>query len=160
MDTDTVVTPVAEPVVTEPPAPTAAVRHWAVPPLDVLEQGGELRLVLSVPGVSPDGLTHTWHLRRGAAFSDGHPITSEDVVFSFKVAYDATLHPSIQDLLIVNDKPMEVSAPDSYTVVTKIVSPYAMINAAIGSLRIMPKHILESAYEKGDILKYTSGASQ
>src|SRR5262249_40746034 len=33
--------------------------------------------------MSPDALTWTYHLRRGAAFSDGHPLTSEDVVFSF-----------------------------------------------------------------------------
>ncbi|TMQ72848.1 MAG: hypothetical protein E6K80_01695, partial [Candidatus Eisenbacteria bacterium] len=44
--------------------------------------------------LSPDGLTYTWHLRRGAAFSDGHPITADDVLFSFAVAYDSTLHPS------------------------------------------------------------------
>jgi len=100
--------------------------------------------------VSPDGLTWTWHLRHGAAFSDGHPITSDDVLFSFAVAYDSTLHPSIQDLLIVNGKKMEVSAPDSYTVVTKIGSPYALMTSAIGSLRIMPKHVLQSAFEKGD----------
>src|SRR5262249_16735849 len=99
--------------------------------------------------VTPDGLTWTWHMRHGAAFSDGHPITSEDVLFSFKVAYDATLHPSIQDLLIVNGKPIEVSAPDSYTVVMKIVSPYAMMIPAVGSLRIMPKHILQSSFESG-----------
>jgi ABC-type transport system substrate-binding protein len=35
-------------------------------------------------------------------------------------------------------------------VVTKIGSPYALIDPAIGSLRIMPKHILESVYDKGD----------
>ncbi len=49
--------------------------------------------------VGPDGLTWTFHLRQGAAFSDGHPITSADVLFSFEVAYDDTLHPSVQDLL-------------------------------------------------------------
>jgi peptide/nickel transport system substrate-binding protein len=100
--------------------------------------------------VSPDGLTWTWHLRHGAAFSDGHPITSEDVLFSFAVAYDSTLHPSIQDLLIVNGKKMEVSAPDSYTVITKIGSPYALMTSAIGSLRIMPKHVLQSAFQNGE----------
>jgi len=28
--------------------------------------------------VAPDGVTWTFHLRKGAAFSDGHPITAED----------------------------------------------------------------------------------
>ncbi len=99
--------------------------------------------------VAPDGLTYTWHLRHGAAFSDGHSITSDDVLFSFAVAYDSTLHPSIQDLLLIDGKPMQVSAPDSYTVVTKIPMGYAMLTSAIGSLRIMPKHVLQSAFEKG-----------
>ncbi len=35
--------------------------------------------------VSPDGVTWTFHLRKGAAFSDGHPMTAEDVLFSFEV---------------------------------------------------------------------------
>lgn len=100
--------------------------------------------------VTPDGLTWTWHLRRGAAFSDGHPLTSADVLFSFAVAYDSTLHPSLQDLLLVDGKPMEVTAPDSYTVVTRVTKPYALMVPAIGSLRIMPKHVLEPAFKRGD----------
>jgi peptide/nickel transport system substrate-binding protein len=100
--------------------------------------------------VSPDGLVWTWHLRRGAAFSDGHPITAEDVLFSFQVAYDEKLHPSVQDLLKVDGKPFEVSAPDSYTVITKIPKAYALTIPAIGSLRIMPKHVLEPAFKKGE----------
>src|SRR5206468_11299966 len=41
--------------------------------------------------MSPDGMTYTWHLRRGLCFSDGHPLTAEDVLFSFEVAYDEKL---------------------------------------------------------------------
>lgn len=99
--------------------------------------------------VSADGLTWTWHLRRGAAFSDGRPITSADVLFSFEVAYDSTLHPSVQDLLTIDGKKIEVSAPDSYTVVTRIPKPYALVIPALGSLRIMPRHVLEPAYREG-----------
>src|SRR5713101_4626543 len=66
--------------------------------------------------VSEDGLTWTFLLRRGAAFSDGHPITAEDVLFSFAVAYDPTLHPAVQDLLKMNGKSFEVSAPDPHTI--------------------------------------------
>src|SRR5688500_2058422 len=69
--------------------------------------------------VAPDGVTWTFHLRKGAKFSDGHPITAQDVLFSFQVALDPTVHPSVQDLLKMGEKFYEVSAPDDYTVVIK-----------------------------------------
>ena len=98
---------------------------------------------------SPDGKTWTFHLRHGACFSDGHPITAEDVLFNFQLAYDDTLHPPVQDLLKVQGKKFELSAPDSYTVVIRIPAPYALMTAAVGSLYIVPKHVLEPAYRAG-----------
>jgi peptide/nickel transport system substrate-binding protein len=100
--------------------------------------------------MAPDGLTWTYHLRRGAKFSDGHPITAEDVLFSFQVVYDKTLHPSAQDLLIMGGKPFEVTAPDPYTVVIKTPSPNAALVECVANVRIMPKHVLEESYKKGD----------
>ena len=40
--------------------------------------------------VSADGLTWTFHLRRGARFSDGHPITAADVLFMLRGARTTT----------------------------------------------------------------------
>jgi len=99
---------------------------------------------------SPDGLTWTFHLRKGAAFSDGHPITSADVLFSFQLAYDDTLHPSVQDLLISNGKRWDVTAPDDYTVVIKLPSANAMVVDLAGSVRLMPKHVLEPIFKAGN----------
>lgn len=99
---------------------------------------------------SPDGLTWTFHLRHGAKFSDGVPITSKDVLFAFQVAYDQTLHPAIQDLLKTDGKAWDVTAPDSYTVVVKIPRVNAMFVDLVGSLRIMPEHILGPVYRRGD----------
>ncbi|TMQ69192.1 MAG: hypothetical protein E6K81_15505, partial [Candidatus Eisenbacteria bacterium] len=99
---------------------------------------------------SADGLSWTWHLRRGAAFSDGHPISADDVLFSFDIAYDDSLHPSVQDLLKIDGKRFEVTKVDSYTVVTRIPAPYALMIGAVASLRIMPKHVLEGAFRRGD----------
>ena len=96
-----------------------------------------------------DGLTWTFHLRKGAAFSDGHPITSADVLFSFQVAYDDTIHPSVQDLLITGGKKWAVSAPDDYTFVVKVPVPNAMTLPSVGSVRILPKHVMEPIFKSG-----------
>jgi peptide/nickel transport system substrate-binding protein len=99
---------------------------------------------------SSDGLTWTFHLRKGAAFSDGHPMTAQDVLFSFQVALDPVLHPSVQDLLKVGGKFYEVSAPDDYTFVVKTPSPTAVLIETVGAVRIMPRHVLEAPYKAGN----------
>ena len=99
--------------------------------------------------VAPDGLTWTFHLRRGAAFSDGHPMTADDVLFSFAVVYDPTLHPAGQDLLKMDGKSFDISAPDPQTVVIKTPAPNAMLVALASSVPIVPKHILEPAFKSG-----------
>lgn len=101
--------------------------------------------------VAPDGVTWTFHLRKGAKASDGHPITAEDVLFAFDIAYDPVLHPSIQDLLKVGGEKFKVSAPDPYTVVINTLKPNsALLDAlCVGGLLIMPKHALEAAFKDG-----------
>lgn len=99
--------------------------------------------------LADDKLTWTFNLRRGAAFSDGTPITSADVLFSFQVAYDETLHPSVQDLLVMNGKKWEVTAPDDHTVVIKTPVPNAMLVSLASSVPVLPKHVLEPAYKAG-----------
>jgi len=99
--------------------------------------------------ISPDGKTSTWHLRRGAAFSDGHPITSEDILFSFEVYMDDTLHVSLYDFFKPYGQKFKLSAPDSYTVVIETAGPYAMLLGVVGSVYIMPKHMLNPAYQAG-----------
>lgn len=99
--------------------------------------------------ISADGRTSTWHLRRGTAFSDGHPITSADVLFTFEVYMDDTLHVSLYDFFKPYGQKFKVSAPDSYTVVIEMAGPYAMLVPVVSSVYIMPKHILEPAYRAG-----------
>ena len=97
-----------------------------------------------------DGVTWTFHLRRGAKFSDGHPITSEDVLFSAQLALDPVLHPAIQDLLKLEGKPLEFSAPDTHTVIVKTPKPMGTLLISVGSLEIYPKHVVEAAYKSGN----------
>jgi peptide/nickel transport system substrate-binding protein len=99
--------------------------------------------------ISADGRTSTWHLRRGAAFSDGHLITSEDVLFSFEVYMDDTLHVSLYDFFKPYGQKFKLSAPDSYTVVIEMAGPYAMLVPVVSSTYIIPKHVLEPAFRSG-----------
>ena len=91
--------------------------------------------------VAPDGVTWTFHLRKGAAFSDGHPITAEDVLFSFEVVYDERLHPVMQEMLQVGGQNFEVTAPDPYTIVIDTGKPHAGLLDALctGNLPIIPE---------------------
>ena len=76
--------------------------------------------------VSPDAKTITFNLRREVRFSDGTPLTSADVVFSYRRVVNLKGSPSF---LLAGVK---VSAPDKYTVVLKSSTP----NPAL--LRIVP----------------------
>jgi peptide/nickel transport system substrate-binding protein len=56
----------------------------------------------------------------------------------------------VQDLIKPGGRKMEITASDSFTVVMKIASRYALMTSAVGSVRIMPKHVLEAAFRKGE----------
>jgi len=109
----------------------------------------------SMPGLarswelSKDSMTYTFHLRRGARFSDGRPISSTDVMFSVAVAMDSVLHPAVQDLMTVEGYRMTFSAPDSYTVVVRCARPYGLTLWAIASMRVLPRHRMEAAFRNG-----------
>jgi peptide/nickel transport system substrate-binding protein len=102
---------------------------------------------------SDGGRTVTYHMRRGACFSDGHPITSEDVKFCFDVVMDPALHPSMQDALTMDvggkRLPFTYSAPDSYTFVVTAPATDALILPHVANIRILPRHVLEAAAKAG-----------
>src|SRR5215472_11531605 len=50
---------------------------------------------------SPDGRQFTVELRQGLQFSDGYPFNADDVVFTFRVHQDESMHSPQRELLIV-----------------------------------------------------------
>ena len=71
---------------------------------------------------SPDGLTMTFHLKEGVTFSDGTPLTGEDVVFTF----DWIRNPDVDAARARSglDKLDTVTAPDPMTVIFKFTETY------------------------------------
>jgi peptide/nickel transport system substrate-binding protein len=103
--------------------------------------------------VSADGKHYTLELRRGISFSDGHPFDADDVVFSFKVYLDEKVHSPQRDLLQVGGKPIQVRKLGPYRLVFDLPQPYAAAERLFDGVSILPRHLLEHAYDEGTISK-------
>ena len=101
--------------------------------------------------VSSDGLEYTLRLRQGLRFSDGEPVDADDVVFTFRVYLDESLHSPQRDLLIVGGKPIAVHKVDLYTLVFRLAQPYSVGERIFDSLAILPRHLLEKPYLEGKL---------
>ena len=99
--------------------------------------------------ISPDGRRFILKLRRGVRFSDGQPFNADDVVFTFKVYLDEKVHSPQRDLLVINGKPLSVIKIDAYTVRFDLDEAYAAAERIFDSLAILPRHLLEKAYNEG-----------
>jgi len=98
---------------------------------------------------SDDGRKTTLALRRGVAFSDGHPFTAADVLFSFDAAYDPKSGSLLSDSVMAGGKKLQVEAPDDRTVVITFPAPFAPGIRILDALPILPRHKLEAALKAG-----------
>jgi peptide/nickel transport system substrate-binding protein len=89
-----------------------------------------------------DQCTHTVTLRRGLQWSDGHPLTSSDVVFTWNRLVKAGLgNPSMRDIVSVNGVFPEIKALDERTIQFKTPKPFAPFLSSL-SLSILPEHVI------------------
>lgn len=96
--------------------------------------------------VAPDGLTITFHLRKGVTWHDGKPFTASDVKWSLENVWK-TIHPRNKALF---ENVSAVEKPDDHTVVLKFSKPSLPIFSVLNGVGapILPKHL----YEGTDIL--------
>jgi peptide/nickel transport system substrate-binding protein len=97
-------------------------------------------------GISKDGLTITWHLRRGVKWSDGHPFDGDDVVWSTNAVNNPKNDEVGRDGW---DLITKIDEPDKYTVVYHLRKPYSgylpsFFGSAGANPCILPKHLLAS----------------
>lgn len=98
---------------------------------------------------SPDGLTHTLHLRPGVTWSDGTPLTSADVLFTLEAMYDPAVQSVIASSVMPGGKPIQAAAPDASTVVLTYAAPHGSGISLLDMFPILPKHKLEGALRSG-----------
>ena len=100
---------------------------------------------------SADGLHYTVRLRSGLRFSDGQPFSADDVVFSFQVYLDEKVHAVQRDPLMIHGKALSVTKVDSRTVRIDLPGRYAPGERMFDSLPMLPRHLLETAYQEGKL---------
>jgi peptide/nickel transport system substrate-binding protein len=86
-----------------------------------------------------DSLTWRFHLRPGARWQDGAPVTAEDVRFSFEAFGDSALDAPALPYLAGR---LAVTAEDSATVLVRFAAPSAeQLYDATYHVRILPAHV-------------------
>ena len=95
--------------------------------------------------ISEDGLTITFRLRDGVTFSDGRPLTADDVAFTFAfIMNEAIAAPRYRAYL---EKIESVEATSTLEVRFQYREPYFNALALAGGLEVMPRHFYEPYLE-------------
>jgi peptide/nickel transport system substrate-binding protein len=123
---------------------------WSLLNFDVPTQGVKPGLAESWTN-SLDGKTWTFKLRKNLRWSDGEPLTADDVVFTWNgVIYNTNINTVMRDPFIVDGKEFTVAKVDDLTVQVATPEVYAPFLAAFGAgVPIIPKHVLEKYVANG-----------
>lgn len=100
---------------------------------------------------SADGKTYTIYLRRGLRFSDGHPFTADDVLFSFQVLQDPATAADQAGQVQIDGAFPSVIKIDDYTVRLEFPRPVGMGLRVLDSIPMLPKHRLMDAFRQGSL---------
>jgi peptide/nickel transport system substrate-binding protein len=98
--------------------------------------------------ISDDKLSILFTLREGLRWSDGEPLTADDVLFSFNQVYlNEAIPTPIRDVLTVGvnaEFPTLEKVSDRQIRVT-VPEPFAPLLSYLGTVPILPKHALEAS---------------
>ena len=120
-------------------------------------------IATSMPDISSDGLTYTFHMRKDVKFSNGDPVTSADVLYSWNRAarlndsYGIVFAPVAGYSAVAPTKGTPtattlsgLSAPDPYTVVAKLSLPagYWLTEVALWTADVVDQKVIPSDTDK------------
>lgn len=89
---------------------------------------------------SDDGKVWRLHLRDGLLWSDGEPITNEDVIFTIQLIQN----PAVSTIYTANLEGVKISEDENGDIIFTLPSAYADFISAL-NFPIVPKHILKDA---------------
>ena len=107
--------------------------------------------------VSRDGLTITFHLRKGVKWHDGHPFTARDVLYTYQVTIDPKT-PTAYAEAFRQVKAARILDPHTFQVV--YTRPFAPALESWG-VSILPAHLLEGKdITKSELARHPVGTGQ
>ncbi len=107
------------------------------------------------------GLAESWNLsndeksvvlvlRDGIQFSDGHPVTAEDIDFTLRAVYDErTASVIFRDAMLVGGRQIAVEILDARRLRLTFPETVARPENYLSNLAILPKHVLEAEFNRG-----------
>lgn len=110
-----------------------------------------------LPQISSDGLTWTFQLKPGLTWSDGQPLTADDVIFTLNVIYDEKVQTNMRESMLLDAPdgkggfkrvPLKYRKVDARTVEFKFPVAYAPARDIL-SFPIAPRHKLEASFKAG-----------
>jgi peptide/nickel transport system substrate-binding protein len=98
--------------------------------------------------MTPDGLTLTFQLRKGIRFSDGEPLTADDLLYTYQLIMNPKINaPRFRAYF---EKVKSLEKHGDFEVVFTMKEPYFESLDLCGTLNILPKHFL-SKYDDEEI---------
>lgn len=94
--------------------------------------------------VSEDGMTWTVDIRSDVKFTDGEPLTAEDVAFTYNTLRDTS---SVNDFTMLR----EAEATDGDTVVFHMERPYSIWPYTMAIVGIVPEHAYGAEYGEAPV---------
>ena len=96
--------------------------------------------------ISEDGKTYTIHLNDKANWSDGAPVTVDDILFT--MSYAGRNSGGKSSYTTINRQDITFNKKDDKTLEIVLPEPYATYTAAIGRMMIYPSHAFDNDYTK------------
>lgn len=99
-----------------------------------------------------DGRTVDIKLREGLKFSDGDPLTTDDVAFTLAAIYDERSNsPAYRDSLMIDHKPIEVRTLGPLAMQLVFPAQVASVETYLTNFAVLPSHILKTELETGKL---------
>jgi peptide/nickel transport system substrate-binding protein len=96
-----------------------------------------------------EAMAWIFHLREGAKWSDGTPLTSDDFLFAAEAIFDPASGSHYRELLEVEGKPFTFEAPDARTFVARIPAVDSTAFIQLINVQALPRHRHGDTLAKG-----------